>query len=242
MFKSSKFMDIKEKLQLAGLTGNESRVYFELVRKGEMTANQSAKNLGMDRTLVYTVLNHLIEKGQVSYIVRKNKKFFSCAKPENLLNPLKSKEAIINDLIIELTKIEKKEQQKTEINVYEGKEAIRHIYALFKNYKEMLSFGATGRAYDYLYESPALTKELVKVGMRGRIITSKEHKDHPMTKIKNVQVKFLDFESEATTTIFGDYIMIHLAKEKPVVILIKDKDISDTYRKHFEVLWKSAKS
>ena len=76
-------MEILEKLQKAGLTGNESKVYLELVKKGELSANQIAKNLGIDRTLTYTILNHLIEKGQVSYVIRDNKKFFSIENRED---------------------------------------------------------------------------------------------------------------------------------------------------------------
>ena len=64
-------MGVYEKLQQVGLTGNEAKVYLELVKKGESSANQVAKDIGMDRTLTYTVLNHLIEKGQVSYIIKK---------------------------------------------------------------------------------------------------------------------------------------------------------------------------
>jgi len=233
-------MDVYEKLQKAGLTGNEAKVYLELLKKGELSANQVAKDIGMDRTLTYTVLNHLIEKGQVNYIVKENKKFFSCSNLDNLMNPLKSTEFIVLDLIKELKNIKKEDTKHTEINVYEGKEAIRNIYHLFKKYKELLSFGATGRAYDYLYESPVLTKELLKKGMYGRIITSKEHMGHPMAKIKSIEVRYANYESEATTTLFGDYVMIHIAKDKPIIILIKNKDISDSYRKHFEVLWKSA--
>ncbi|MBU0761313.1 MAG: hypothetical protein KJ600_03825 [Nanoarchaeota archaeon] len=234
-------MDITQKLQEAGLTGNETKVYMELTKKGSLTANQIAKNLGIDRTLTYTILNHLIEKGQANYVIKENKKFFSCAKPENLLNQIKAKEILVNELVKDLSNIKKTEEQKTEINVYEGKEAIRNIYNIFKKHKEMLSFGATGRAYDYLYESPALTKELIRAGMKGRIITSPKYKNHPMTKIKNIQVRFLPFESEATTTLFGDYVMIHIAKEKPIVTLIKNKDIAQSYRNYFEILWKSAK-
>jgi len=234
-------MDIYEKLQKAGLTGNEAKVYLELLKKGELSANQIAKNIGMDRTLTYTVLNNLIEKGQVNYTIRENKKFFSCSNPDNLINPLKAKEFIVFDLIKELKTIKKEEKKETEISVYEGKDAIRNMYNLFREHKEMLAFGATGRAYDYLYESPALTKELVKKGLNGRIITSKKYKEHPMTKIKNIKVRYVDYESEATTTLFGSYMMIHLAKDKPFIILIKNKDICDSYKKHFELLWKMAK-
>ena len=63
-----------------------------------------------------------------------------------------------------------------------------------------------------------------------------------MTKISKIQTRYSDYECEATTTIFGNYLMIHLAKNKPLVILIKNKEIADTYKKHFAVLWKAAKT
>ena len=66
-------MEFEDKLREAGLTGNESKVYYELLKKGQLSANQLAKNIGMDRTLTYTVLNHLIEKGMVSYTIKSNK-------------------------------------------------------------------------------------------------------------------------------------------------------------------------
>ncbi|MCA9485435.1 MAG: hypothetical protein KC506_01165, partial [Nanoarchaeota archaeon] len=220
---------MNEKLQLAGLTGNEAKVYLELTKKGQLTANQIAKNIGLDRTLTYTLLNNLIEKGQANFIIKENKKYFNNAPPNNLLNSLELKKLAVQELIKDLSKIKKQTEEKTDIKIYEGKEALRSIFLLFKKHKEMLAFGATGRAYDYLYESPALTKELVKSGMKGKIITSPKYANHPMTKVKTVQIKFLNFESEATTTLFGEYVMIHIAKEKPIIILIKNKDISDSY-------------
>ena len=67
---------IEEKLRKAGLTGNEAKVYLELLRKGALSANDLAKKISMDRTLTYTVLNHLIEKGLVNYVIKEKKKFF----------------------------------------------------------------------------------------------------------------------------------------------------------------------
>ncbi|MFT4303674.1 MAG: TrmB family transcriptional regulator [Candidatus Woesearchaeota archaeon] len=234
-------MELIEKLQKAGLTGNEAKVYLLLTKKGILSANGIAKQLSMDRTLTYTVLNHLIKKGQVSYVIKEKKKFFTACEAENLINPIRSTEILVNELIKEIKTIKKEDNQEIEINIYEGKQAIRNWYNLFIKYKEMLAFGATGRAYDSLYEAPALVKDMIKKGVHGRIITSKKYKNHPMTKIKDVKVRFLDYDSESTTTIFGDYIMIHLIKEVPLSVLIKSKDIANTYRKHFEVLWNSAK-
>src|SRR3989338_5886077 len=89
-------MELIEKLQVSGLTGNEAKVYVELLKIGESSANEIAKNIGMDRTLAYTVLNNLIEKGQVNYVIKKGKKIFSCSSLDNLLTSVKSKELLIN--------------------------------------------------------------------------------------------------------------------------------------------------
>jgi sugar-specific transcriptional regulator TrmB len=234
-------MEINEKLQEAGLTGNESKVYLELVTKGELSANEVAKNLGIDRTLTYTVLNHLIEKGQVSYIIKKNKKMFSCANPGNLLNSIKSKEILVRGLIEELKKVSKKEKREVKVEVYEGKEGLRTIVRLIMRYKSFCSFGATGRAYDYLYEVPGLSKEWIKKKGSGRLITNPIYKKHEMTKIPNIKVRHLDIKSEVTTSIYGDYVSFHILMERPLVILIKDRYLAESYRNHFEVLWKVAK-
>jgi len=234
-------MDIYEKLQEAGLTGNEAKVYLELLRKGELTANQIAKNIGMDRTLTYTVLNHLIAKGQVSYIVKGKKKVFSCSNSENLLNNIKAKEVLISDLIKELKNIKLEKPAETEINVYEGKEGIRTLMNKIIQVKHFFSFGGTGRAYDLLYEIPIIAKKFEKTKAFAKIIMNFRYKGHEFTKYKNIKIKYLDVESEATTSIFGDYVSIHLIKGKPIIILIKNKDIAQSYKNYFEWMWEKAK-
>jgi len=231
--------EILEKLRKTGLTGNESKVYYELLKKGQLSANETAKNIGMDRTLTYTVLNHLIEKGMVSYVIQGNKKLFNASSPENLLNPIKEQEAYIQDLLPDLKSLEKSIGIVQEISVYEGKEGIRAFARVLMKHNCFDSFGATGRAYDLLIEAPRLAKEIEKSKTKIRLITHSKNKKHPM-KIKNCDVKYLDLKSEATTTIFGDYIAIHLIKEKPSIILIRNKYIAESYKNHFEVLWKAA--
>lgn len=233
--------ELLEKLRKAGLTGNESKVYFELLKQESISANDLSKKIGLDRSLTYTLLNNLIEKGLVGYIVRGSKKLFDANSPENLLNSVKEKTAYINDLIPELKKIEKLTPNKQEIVVYEGKDGIRAFGRLLMKYKQMLSFGATGRAYDILYESPHLAKDMIRKGCSGKLITASKYSNHPM-KIPNFEMRFLDIKSEATTTIFGDYVAIHVIKEKPLIIVIKNKFIAESYRSHFEILWNSAKN
>jgi sugar-specific transcriptional regulator TrmB len=232
---------LKEQLTKVGLTGNEAKAYLELLKSEELTANELSKKISTDRTLTYTLLNNLIEKGLVSYIIKQNKKFFKAEKPENLLNPLKEREVFINDLIIGLSKIKKEKIIPYEIKVFEGKEGLRNLMYLIYKHKHFVSFGGTGRAYDQLYDIQAVLKTLNKIEFSGKMIIQERYKGHEITKQKVIQTKYLDIKAEATTSIFGDYVSIHVAKEKPLVILIKNKDIAESYRNHFEVLWNAAK-
>lgn len=234
-------MDINEKLQEAGLTGNESKVYLELSKKGELTANKLAKNLGIDRTLTYTILNHLIEKGQVSYIIKENKKFFKPSNPENLLNQLKAKEIKIIDLIKELNSIKSKEEQETEINIYEGVEGLRSISKIWLKHKELLSFGGTGRVFETLYESEVIAKKAQKDKIKVKLIINDEKLHPKFLEYPNIEVKKVSANAEATTCTFGDYVSIHLLKDKPIIILIKNKDIAQSYRNYFNFMWDKAR-
>ncbi len=41
--------------------------------------------------------------------------------------------------------------------------------------------------------------------------------------------------------IYGNKTAIILWAEKPIVIAIREKEIADSYRNHFELMWKLAK-
>ncbi|MDP3917251.1 MAG: helix-turn-helix domain-containing protein [Nanoarchaeota archaeon] len=231
----------EEKLKTCGLTRNGAKVYLELLKHDLINGSQLAKKSGLDRTLTYQILNNLIEKGLVHYIIKSHKKYFGANDPKNLLNPLKEKEAFIKDFIPELRSLEKIKEEEQEINIYEGIEGLRSLMREIIKEKSFCAFGATGRAYDVLYELPRIGKELTKKGFGARIIMNTEYKTQEILKLKSVEARFLDIKSEATTTIFGDKVSIHVIKERPIIIMIKDKDIVESYKNHFEVLWKVAK-
>ncbi|MFH1590176.1 MAG: helix-turn-helix domain-containing protein [archaeon] len=230
---------MEEQLKKAGLTGNEAKVYHELLKKGSLSAYKLARNISMDRTLSYTVLNHLIEKGLASYIIKDNKKYFEASPPENLLNSLKKQEAFIKDLIPNLKNIQQQTDHPQEINVYEGKDGLRTFLNIVLRHKEFSSFGATGGMFYQLYELPRLAKKLKD--MDARLIGHPKYKNTDAFILKNVKYRYLNINAEATTSIFGDYISIHLLTQKPIVIVIKNKEIAESYRNYFNFLWKVAK-
>jgi sugar-specific transcriptional regulator TrmB len=234
-------VSIEERLRLAGLTGNESKVYLSLLTSGLTSAQELAKQLGMDRSLTYTVLNNLIEKGFASLVLRESKRYFHAAEPRNLLNPLLEKEAIIKDLIPELDLIKTKPQLPYQIDVYEGKNGLKmYINALLKC-QEILVFGATGRMYDLFYESPRIVQDAQRLKIHAKIISHPRYREHISLKLSWLKTRFLPAASNVTTTIFGNKVSFHILTEKPLMIVITHKDIAEGYKNYFHVLWNTAR-
>ena len=236
-------MELEENLKKLGLTGNESKVYLELIKRGSISANDLAKKLSFDRTLTYQILNNLIQKGLVNHILKEKKRYFEASAPENLLNSIKEKERLASSIIPNLKSLEKIERTEQDVKVYEGKNGLRVLFTELLNQKNINIFGATGKSYEILkFEIPHLIKEVEEKGLKGKMISNLKFKNHPMTKIKGIKVKYLKKEkSQATTIIYDDKVSIHLLKDKPLIIIIKNKDISDTYKNYFNILWKIAK-
>lgn len=236
---------MEEELRKAGLTGNEAKVYLELLRRGSISANELSKKVSMDRTLTYQILNNLVEKGLVSHIIKEHKKYFEVTDPENLFRVVEEQKELIGALIPKLKKIEKVSEIKQEAKVYEGKEGLKTFYRelLESRDKDICIFGATGKSYDALkYQMPSMAKRAQKFGIKGRMITSPKFKGHEMTKLKSIKTKYLkEVESPATTIIYGDKVSIHVLTDKPVVIIIKNKEIAKSYKSYFETLWKIAR-
>ncbi|MBU2562533.1 MAG: hypothetical protein KKF68_02645 [Nanoarchaeota archaeon] len=225
----------------AGLTRNEAKAYLELLKQGELSANKLSKKISMDRSLTYTILNNLIEKGLVSYIKKDTRKYFKPEHPKNLLNPIKSKELFIETLINNLIKIKPKKDEETEIKIFEGKAGIRNFINLAIKEKYFYAFGSTGLAFFSLHEMPHIAKKVSKLKKDIKIIGNKKYKGTEPFEFKAFKYKYLDIKSKATTSIFGDYVSIHLLTQKPLIILINNKEIAESYRNHFKVLWKVAK-
>lgn len=233
-------MDLIEKLKLAGFTGNEAKVYLELLKRGSISANELAKKLSMDRTLCYQLLNNLISKGYASYIIKTNKKYFEASNPDSIIISFKEKEDLINNIIPELKSIQKIQNNIQEVEIYEGKKGLKVLFENIIKSKNIMVFGATGKSYDILkWELGHIIKESELLKLKGRIIVDSKLKNHPMTTLKNVKIKFVDnVPAESTTTIFDDKVAIHTLTDTPLIIFIKNKSIAQTYKNYFEYMWR----
>ncbi|MBS3097523.1 hypothetical protein J4209_01865 [Candidatus Woesearchaeota archaeon] len=74
----------EEALRKFGLSDREIKVYLALLELGEALASKIAEKTNTPRTLSYDILENLLKKGLVSYVIKSNKKYFSAFDPNNL--------------------------------------------------------------------------------------------------------------------------------------------------------------
>ena len=237
-------MDSKELTEI-GLTNNQAKVYLELVKRPEQTGGEIAKKLLIDRSFTYGILNSLVEKGMIGHIIKENKKVFITTNPENLLKEVEEKKNKISKIVEELKKIKSEENEEKSVEVYEGKAGIKAFVREFLESEEFSTLGGGG-TIDIIellkYDYPKYLREFENKDIKGRLITSKTKKKQ-MTKIykKAVQIKTAErLKSDVSFTIFDNKIAIYSAEKKPYVIMIKNKNIAESLKAHFENSWKNS--
>ena len=88
-----------------GLTEGEAKVYLALSKLGSSTVGPVVKESGVAYSNIYDILNRLIEKGIVSFIVKSKTRYFQACSPSNLLDYLDKKEKKMHEEKENLKKI-----------------------------------------------------------------------------------------------------------------------------------------
>jgi sugar-specific transcriptional regulator TrmB len=227
-----------EKLQKLGLSNKEAQIYLALAEKGESTANELAKQSSTQRTVVYNILQQLMDKGLVSYINKDKKRYFS-VKPESLLSSVRERETIAKDLIEEIGKLKTSSSHSSKVEVYEGLEGMKSIFDEIRKSKELFVINATGKIFENLIYSAHHILKDITFNSHPKVIAVQSMKNTELARYKPMEVKYLPKEAEnkATTFIFEGKVIIQVLKDKPFLIRIENRDIYEGYKKDFDVLW-----
>ena len=240
-------MDMKQQLKQAGLTENEALVYQTLLEIGPKTASILARRTGLHRRLVYDITDRLIKKGIIGYIKENNKKIFQASNPTRFNEILEEKQQAINNIMPEMISMfqQDKDKPKQETNFFKGVEGLKSVFEDQLNYKEILILGASPLAYEMLdIYFHWFDKKRQANKIKTKIIFNKQTKIQKKKKIPLSEIKYLPdkYSSNMAINIYGDKTAIILwEKDKPIAIVIKDQEITDGYKKHFNLMWKIAR-
>lgn len=227
----------------AGLTKNEALIYKALLELGPSLAGQISRKTGLHRRTVYDITEMLIKKGLIGYILKNNRRIFEASNPEKFLDILKEKEESIKKILPEMLSLYSSTQEKQETNFYKGINGLKTVLEdQLQGGKEIMILGASPLAYEILeFYFKWFDIKRKKKKIKSRIIFN-ESKKKP--KIPYSEIKYLPnkYSSPMAINIYRDKVAIIVwKKENPLAIVIKDKEISEGYRKHFELMWRLAR-
>lgn len=245
-------MKERDILKQIGLSENETSIYLVLLSNGSLSAYEIASKTGIYRPNVYDKLETLLKKGLVSYVIKNSKKYFTAAEPEKIqayLNEeqdkIKENKEILKSILPELSALASLPKIPTKVEVFEGKEGLKvFLKDITRTAKEVLISGIDDSKYNKtlpIFMSKYFAQLKAKK-IKERVITADRSNifqfNNPTTTYRYLPEK--EFNS-TNTFIYANKIAIVSWNTPPTVIRIENKTLANTYRQHFEHLWKIAK-
>jgi len=234
-------------LEDIGLTQNDIKVYMTLLDLGSSLAGQITKKSQINRTCCYDALERLMDKGLVTYVIKANRKYFEAVNPKRLIEILKEKEENVNKILPELEKRFGFSKEKQEATLYKGKKGMKSVAedVLRSGIKETCVFGAEGNFFEVMeHYAKQWHMKRAKKGINIRIMYNEKTKARRSESMfSRVKMKFIskEYDTPATTWIYGDKTAVIVWSDPIVITVIKSKDVAKSYQNFFEILWKSAK-
>jgi len=233
-------------LRKIGLDEKEISIYITLLRLGNTTASMISKETSIDRATCYRYIDSLINKGLISYSIKNNVKYFTPSHPDKILKDLKEKESEYKKLIPELVNISNISKQDTTAEVYKGKEGLKTVLReVLRTKKDHLVLGDEGHYQELLpIFFHHFLQDCEKNKIKEKVLCSQE----VFKKIKQFDYKFSKTKAlpsgsslPTTTLVYGEKIVLFSWEEPYNAIVITNKNLAESYRKYFEMLWKLAR-
>jgi HTH-type transcriptional regulator, sugar sensing transcriptional regulator len=230
-----------------GLSQNEAKVYLCLLNLGLSSITQIADNCKLHRANVYDSMKKLINKGLAAYLQKDNVTLYEASNPQSLLRIVKEKEIKIRNILPQLMLSKKFSEKKGEAHVYEGVNAfVRILYGFLEHNEPILIYGIPKLAPNLMKTKiPHFHTERIKLKLPMKHIYNHDAKSRIkyLNKLPYSEAKYLpsSFDSQVSTNICGDTVVLTLWSNTVISIQIKNKDLADSYKQYFKLLWDNAK-
>lgn len=241
-------IDVLEDL---GLSEAEAKVYLALLETSSTLAGPIIKKTGLHRGTTYQILQRLIEKGLVSFVIKAGKRYFEATDPKRFLEILKEKEEKLKEVLPSLMQKREISKEKQEVNVYSGYKGIKtvceNILEELKKGGEYLDFGVSGLFRDIMGHYWDLwQRKKKKWNIKAKCIFDETLKEKNPKLLKDYfgEARFhsYEFKSLTDTMIYNDKVVLFIWTAKPpIAIVIQNKANADSYRNQFNLMWRFSK-
>ena len=235
----------KELLMNLGLTDGEAKVYLALAKLGSSTVGPIVKEAKVAYSNIYEILNRLLEKGLISFILKEKTKYFQVTNFSRLYEYLDKKEQKIEKeklslkkLIPDLEKMQKL-QEKQEAEVFIGFNGVRTAYErLLENHfeEEYLFFFIAEQNYEEVDKFyMRLYNKFKNLKVKG--IANIKYKESKFIKKTTYKMRYVNIPVPGNIDIHEDKILFTSWTSAPLAILINSKDIADKFKEYFYSIW-----
>ena len=242
---------MRKALESIGLTEGECQVYEALVCLGVSRTGSIVKKASISSSKVYEVLQRLMQKGLVSFIIKNGVRYYDATPPERLLDFLEEKRAEItaSEMLVKKTipeiRLKRDSDEHASTIVYTGKQGPKIVLheILEAGKKGLPNFGFGTDADPYVEHFPQVLtqfiKEASKYKFKTRLIFAK---GFTSPNIK-AEIRYLPMEyfPPVRTMMYGNKVAIINFSKPITTIIMESAEIADSYKKHFAVLWKIAR-
>jgi len=231
-------------LENIGLSKRESVCYIALLELGTSKVGEIINKTNIPSSKIYEVLNRLIEKGLVSYVIKGKVKYFQASHPQFLLNDIDEKRKKLNEMIPLLIQKSSK-TNKQQVEVYEGQKAVfslltdlinnskpKELYMVFSINEEN-----KGENANTFFRNITLRRKERKLDVRI-LKNISYYKKEKHTKVK---IRFTNFNLPQGITIFRDNMIILSWGENPIAIRVTSEIFSNEMKNFFLELWEKSK-
>jgi sugar-specific transcriptional regulator TrmB len=240
----------QEHLEQLGLYKNEARIYESLLKHGELSVGQISVNSGVNRRNVYDSINRLIEKGLVFEILEKKENHYKAVEPRKLLELVKEKEALLENILPNLEKLYSGQVHKDEVYIYKGPEAWKnYMRDILRVGEDFYCIGGKGAWMDEKNKHffPQFIKEVQRKNIKMHHLFDFEVRNKNLAILKYVgkDYKFLPegYSAPASVDIFGDHVNIVSGiklggmEEQHSLTVIVNRQIANAFRLWFKFMW-----
>jgi sugar-specific transcriptional regulator TrmB len=238
-------------LENIGLTKNEIKIYLALLELGTTTTGPLTRKSELHSSRVYESLNKLIEKGLVSFVIKANRKHYSAADPDVILDILEEEKRDIITILPELRAMHKQKPGEEKSTMYEGYKGVKSVYdnivRTLNKGDEILVFGARGADESFMSKTFFIeyTKRRIARGIKMKMIFNADSRETGKyySKLKNTEVKYMpkNMKTPAAVDIYANNVGTLILKPKPIVFLITSKEVANSYRQFFKLFWRICK-
>ncbi|UCD02935.1 MAG: hypothetical protein JSV63_04090 [Candidatus Aenigmatarchaeota archaeon] len=243
----------KDTLESIGLTENESLVYLTLLETGSTLAGTVIKKTKMHRSTVYEILQRLIDRSLVSFVLKDGKRHFQAENPKNLVDMLKENEKKLESILPSLLAKVESAKVRQEATVHVGIKAVRGCFnTILRNLKRGEEYYVIG-ASTYVAKVPGQLNwfkyhhiKRAKLGIGLKILISVEYeetfkKNIGMTydKFKFTEVKRMpgQINSPMQVVICKNTVFLVLWGDESIAIEMEGKEVAKTFMEYFNLLW-----